>query len=278
MAKKETKAVATVQGAVPAMRDEEQCWGAENIDANDVLIPKLLLMQGLSDFVAQGKANIGDYVKSTTGEIVAQRGDKVVFVPISTSKHWRIMEEEGGRYQWRRNEEWTPDNANAEMQWVENGTNWRRDRTLSFFVLLAKDIKKERDALEAMASTGEMQEGDNVLIPCQLQFVRTSYNTGKQLITEFAKAKKFRKPPAAWMYALSARQEKNDQGIYQVMELESAGLTDPRDLTVAYEWYKTITHSNVAVHEADAPVTVSEEEPPPPSAEVATDDGKEVPF
>jgi len=247
-------------------------WGCEDIDPNDVLIPKLLLMQGLSDFVSQGKANIGDIVKSVDGQVVAPRGEKLAFIPLNTFKSWRIMEKEGDRFEWRKNEPWTAENEHRDLQWTELGNEWRADRTLNFYVLLVQDLKKEREAMAEIAKGGAIPDGDVVVIPCLLQFIRSSYNTGRQLLTEFAKAKKFKCPPASWTFNLFSETQTKDKTTYHVFSVERAGVTSKEDLAVAYEWYQTIATKDIKVHEASE-VEASSEEPPPAEYEPGAEEG-----
>jgi hypothetical protein len=176
MAKKEEKAVATTEkpGALANAEEFNSSWGTD-YDTNDVLIPRLLLMQGLSDMVQDGTANVGDIVRSLDKVVLAPRGEKLKFIPICHDKGWRIGEKVGDRFEWRRNEPWNPENANRPLAWQEKGTEWRADRTLNFFILLVDGLEKERKALEALNKGKEPSAGLHVALPCQLQFQRTSY-------------------------------------------------------------------------------------------------------
>ena len=98
--------------------------------------------------------------------------------------------------------------------------------------------------------------------------MRSSYNAGKVLVTEFAKARKFRKPPAAWRYRLSSEQVKKDKNVYQIFTVENAGVTTQHDLQTAYEWYQTISAGNVEVHEASVEAAAEENEAAEPAAPV----------
>jgi hypothetical protein len=180
-----------------------------------------------------------------------------------TSKSWRIMEEEGGRFEFRRNEALTADNKHRELEWIENGSNWRADRCLNFYCMLPKDIENEKEAV-AMLAEGKTPDKVNVLTPCMLQFTRTSYNSGKRLITHFAMARQLRKPPAAWYFKLGAKMQENDKGKFGVFNIEDGGLTNQDHLAKCREWYEIIKSSEVRNHEAD---TAEETEQPTPASE-----------
>jgi len=248
--KSEKKGLVKREETLPSTELHEGDWGSEGMQASDVLIPKLLLMQGQSDLVNAGKATAGDIVKSTTGEVVASRGEPLAIIPIMTSKSWRIMEAEGQRFEFRRMEEWTVENDKRVLEWEEKGTKWRADRTLNFYVMLPKDIVAEREVF-AMLDKGQTPENVSILTPCLLQFVRTSYNAGKKLITHFAMARQFRRPPAAWWLNLSSDATKNDQGHYYVFNVEAGGLTAIEDLRKCREWYDIIRATDVKIHEPE---------------------------
>ncbi len=239
IAKKETNALTTPTN--------NAAWGAENVDASDVVIPKLLLMQGQSEFVAEGKARLGDIVRSTTGEVLGNAKEGVQVIPLMTFKTWTILEKVGGRFEFRSVEPITADNCNAPLEWVVEGAPWRRDRCLNFYVLLPSDIKREAAALENLNKTGAFPDPKDALLPCVLSFRRTSYSAGKTLSTHFLQAQSFNRPPAVSTFMLTSKMEKNDQGTFYVFEIANAGMTSPEDLNVCKRWYETITHSKVNV-------------------------------
>lgn len=243
IAKKETTALAKPVN--------HEAWGSENVDASDVTIPKLLLMQGQSEFVAEGKAKLGDIVRSTTGEILGGASKGVEVIPLMSFKTWTILEKVGNRFEFRRVEPINADNVNEDLEWFQDGIAWRRDRCLNFYVLLPADIKREAAALEKLSKTGAFPDPKDALLPCVLSFRRTSYGAGKSLSTHFLQAASFNRPPAVSTFTLSSKMEKNDQGTFYIFEVANSGMTAVADLAVCKKWYETITQTKVKVDDSD---------------------------
>jgi len=200
----------------------ESAWGSEDALTRDILIPRLLLMQGLSDFVAQEKATMGDVVDSTTGKVLANKTKSLSIIPIMTFSTWAIFEKVGAKLEWKRMEPMTPENQDWEWETEVNGVYQRRDQCLNFYVLLADQ------ALNPAA------------LPYVLSFRRTSYREGQKLATHFITSRRINRPPAATLYNLGCRKEQNDHGTYYTWTLEQGGATDPKAVNVAYSWYQTI--------------------------------------
>src|SRR4051794_30344857 len=94
--KKETKPMAEQSKALElkkptAVAAPMSLEGMEGIDASDILIPKLLLMQGLSELVAEGKFQMGDIVNSVTQAKLGDKTKSIEFIPIATFKTWVVM-------------------------------------------------------------------------------------------------------------------------------------------------------------------------------------------
>lgn len=246
LAKKETTAVSTELVS--------SSWGSEGVDAQDILIPKILLMQGLSEYVADGKVQMGDIVLSTNGRKLGGKDKALTFIPICTFKTWVNSEKVGQKYEFRGTEPITPENSDLPLEWQQQGAMWRRDRCLNFYVLLPEDIEREKQAIEK-ASKGDLPDPDDALLPCVLTFRRTSYGTGKELSTHFSKCAHFKVPPAVSMFNLLSEKVQNDQGTFYVFKLEKAGKTDTHHIQAARQWYEIITKAKVKV---DEPAVVDE--------------------
>lgn len=258
---KETRksaAIAAKEGASVAIPKElGGTWGSEGASTEDLLVPRILLAQGLSKYVTAGKAAIGDIVRSTDHAVLAKRGETVEFIPLGTFKQWRIMANVGGKWKFKRIEPVTPENINSDWEWEENGELYRRDNVLNFYVILPEDLSKETKAREALAK-GELPDPDDVVLPYTLSFTRTSYTTGKMLSTHFQKAKHLGVPPAITVFNLSTTIETNDDGSFTVAHVEKSRKTEANELAFAKRWHDTIRSSNVTVDEEEAVDTEGE--------------------
>jgi hypothetical protein len=119
---------------LPAMPEVTGAWGTEGTNAQNILIPKLLLKQPISEEVVAGEMQAGCIVKSTTKEVVMEKDGTLDFIPISTFDTWVISEKVGNKFEFRRIEDVTPENQRAEWTWQENGTEWRRDYNINYYV------------------------------------------------------------------------------------------------------------------------------------------------
>jgi hypothetical protein len=251
-------------GALAIPEELRGPWGAaSDVDTSDVLIPKLLLMQGLSKLVAEGDAAQGEIIRSTTGKALAKKGEAVDFIPLMTYKTWVLEEKVGSKYEYRRVEPMTAANKDLPLEFVDGANQWRRNRCLNFYVLLPQDISKEAAALKA-AAAGDLPDPEDALLPCVLSFRRTSYNAGKILATHFKKAEHFKVTPAVTVFKLSSTVEKNELGTFHAFTVEPGRKATVEELTVAKRWFDTLQKVQVKVDEPEvdeAPVAeVSEQD------------------
>lgn len=261
--KKETTAVALPD-------DLKGSWGSENIDSADIVIPRLLLMQGMSEHVSAGKAKLGDIIKSTTVEVLGGKDKPVKIIPLISTKTWTISEKVGNKFEFRSIEPVSLNNSSLPLEWQQGNTTWRRDKCLDFFVLLSDDVAKERKALDKLKA-GDIPDVADALLPCHLSFRRTSYNSGKTLATHFSVAGRFNLPPASTIFNLTSEVTKNDQGTFAIFEIKSAGKTSIDDLMVAKKWYDILA-------KAKSNVVIDQETVPVETATRVDVNGEEIPF
>jgi hypothetical protein len=62
----------------------------QEIDIDDVSMPRVLIMQSQSKAVATGDFKAGDFVSSDTEELICGKGEPLKFVPIRYTKMYRI--------------------------------------------------------------------------------------------------------------------------------------------------------------------------------------------
>lgn len=101
MAAKKKQEVAKVEdGGLPAyLQDYQGATGAEGIDNEDVTIPRIKLAQGTTPEVKAGEIKEGALFLNVTGEVLAEPGEVLKFVPIVQGKEfilWKDQNYEGG--------------------------------------------------------------------------------------------------------------------------------------------------------------------------------------
>ena len=239
---------------------------------SDVLIPMVLLMQGLSELVAEGKAVMGDFVRSTNGEKIGSHKDPIEFIPLATKNFWAIMEKVGQKFEFRkmipRRAVVTTDDARAEVAKIETdkedenlpwefqfrGTQWKRVKLLNVFALLPKDIKAFEIEVKKAKETGEMPDLDKTLMPVVIPFRNTSFNAGRKVATHFTKAAAMAHlgaKPHGFALQLSAYQDKNDKGTFYVYDVGNTRRLAKDELAYAEQWLTVLGQGQAKIHEAD---------------------------
>lgn len=229
--------------------------GGEEILSSNVVIPKLLLMQALSDFVVEKTAESGDFIRQSTREKVGNFKEGVELIPLTFTNIWILKEKIGNKFEWRGMEPMTAANQDLPWNFEKNGGQWTRTKCLNVYALLPKDIKGEMAELEK-AKNGEMPDPDKALLPVVIQFRVTSFPAGKDVVTQFAKAKKFGLPGYVSTLKLSAYLEKNDQGSFYVMDVKTAGPTPKEYHATCEYWKKLIASGKTQLDVSDETETV----------------------
>lgn len=225
VAKKKTTAV-SVFAATPNE-------GVE-FDTSDILIPKILLMQGSSKLVGAGKAQIGDMVNSVTNEKLGDKTKGILFAPINTYKTMTVMKLKGGQFVFDKSEPWTPAHATRAFEETINGEQFKNYPTLNFFVMLDSELKK----------AGAM--------PCLISFKSTSLKAGKKVINHFATATEIGQKPCSGMLTLTCKLENNKQGQpYHAFDISFSGDTPAEYGPKLLRWEALLKQQTVKVDNAE---------------------------
>ena len=243
VAKKETTAVA-VQPSTPQ----------ETVLRSDVIIPKVLLMQGLSEMVTERKAMMGDMVRSTTGEKLGDDKSPLEIIPLTFKNTWVLQEQVAGKFEYRGIEPRTAANEGLEWDFVKNGAKWKRVKSIELFALLPADVDAELAEIAKFEKTGEMPDLNKTLLPVVISFRSTSYTAGKSVVTHFTKAAgmaKYGVKAHGFTLSVKCRPEKNDKGSYFVWDVAQGKKVSPKAYERAEEWYSVISaDQNLKVDEA----------------------------
>lgn len=212
----------------------EGSWGSEGIESKDLMIPKLLLMQGLSQLVSSGDASTGDIINSLTKQVLGTKAKGVEVIPIMAQKSWVYYEKKGDKFNYVRVEEYTAANSDRPMEGkTPEGVDYRYDRSFDMYGLIASEAKS--------AST----------LPFMVSFRRTSYTTGRKIVTFFKQCEMAKRPPASKTIILTAQIKKNDLGTFFAYDMAEGRPTDKFELAKAYEWYKLIKRGSHHVDDSD---------------------------
>lgn len=234
---KKTQSKALVQKPTNSITADSQdinnSWGAEEATSADIIIPKLLLMHGLSKEVAAGNKLQGDLIRSTTLETLSKKGDKIQVIPFIMTKTWRISDITEQPPRWKRDEVWNASNDALEWEFVgEDGKKMRRDKAYNFYAMVTSDIDK------------------GGAFPIRLQFLRTSSQAGRAMADHFAKCRMFNKPPAGQMWDISSELVTGAKPYFKFNAAPSTATSAPH-LIETKNWFDMIKGAGSQVKEHD---------------------------
>jgi hypothetical protein len=240
-AAEETKAMATTQSMSPMEIQAANAVNQSEIVASDVLVPRLLLMQGTSPFVTGRKAQLGDMVRSTTGEILGNPDKPVDLIPLKMVNSWIMFEtaKSAGTTQpaFRgqeprgavRNAQGIITGSNEDLPWdyTENGKEMFRRKAITLYALVPSDVEKYNKELQTALETGEAPDLTKTVLPIVLTFQSTSFkHAGKKCASFFNSVRvnaakmsgKMTIAPFQYMLTLSCREEKKGTNVWYVYD------------------------------------------------------------
>lgn len=232
--------------AVAVQELANMSWDDDVVEAKDIRIPRLLLMQQMSELVSLRKAQAGDIVNSITEEKVADEKSPLLIVPIYTFKTWTIHHKVNGKFEYLKQEDYTPANANRPREESIGGVDYQNVETINLLGMRESDL----DAADA--------------IPVLLSFRMTSYACGKDVLTLKTNAARINKPFSTYTIKLTPTFVKNDKGNFFVFKFSGAYPTKnfENHVQTLYTWNQTFKagKAQVAPEEAEAPAMNTEQE------------------
>lgn len=220
------------------------------VEAADIQIPKILLMQGLSDFVTEQRAGLGDLVDSLTAEKLGDSKKPVNVIPICMWKDYVIMEKRGQKYEFK---EFKPYN--------EDTQHWREFENREFTD--EKGIPHQRNFRMNFAVLLEREAGELGAFPHVISFQRTSLKAGKNFANFFLKAQTKGQKPWFFTLGVGAKIEKNELGSYYIPTVATAKETQDFDQVneTCRTWEAIFTQGSAKIDERDSQSTAEAGEP-----------------
>ena len=215
-------------------------WGSQELSSQDIVIPRLLIMQGMSEMVTEGKAKFGDIIDNLEEAVVGSFDTPVEIIPFKLERVWRVQKAAGKGELIRTipivsNPE-SPD-FNDNMPYddadKETGEAIRNFRAFRYYVVLAKDV----------------EEGTFTL-PYMVEFKSTSLKAGKKLATTmYTKNRAAGLSPAARVFELSLSKQSNDNGTFAVFDVKATRASNKDEQSHAFDWFKQLGGGNFKVSE-----------------------------
>lgn len=226
--------------ALAALPDEVKAgnWGAiEEMEATDLLVPKIYHQQAMSKFVADGLARPGDFCDSLTGQVLATKDSKLEIIVFGSFKTMVISKQEGsGKWELDRIVTIVPENAKefASKPLTEeiNGEQFKNNLQYNFYCLIPTLINE---------------------LPYVISLGGTKTKAARKLNTMLYKLNQLHRPGASVVFELSSRTEKNDQGSWYGLEITQGRPATAPELLRAHAWHlKSKSQKFVVVEEETA--------------------------
>lgn len=209
----------------------EGAWGAENITAEDMIMPRMLLMQPMSDFVTSGVTKMGAIIDSLNKtKTLADEKKHVEVLVFGNFKTWVEYHNE----EYHQTLTWGPENANLKYEEAIGNIAVTRDLVQNYYVLDVNDVK------------------DNKTFPYVISFKRTSFRAGKEIGAHLMKLTKQGKNSASIVFQIKSSKQTNDKGTFFTFEVEAGRDTTRAEQQAAFDWYKILQTSKHAI-KVDAP-------------------------
>lgn len=235
--KKETQAVTSAFA--------KKAHQTSQVDRADILLPKLLLMQGPSALVADELAQMGDIVNSVTSSVLGGKEKALAFIPLFHFKDLAKFEiKDGEKPKFLSLHPWTKETATWPWDEVVGGKKIKNIARLNFYVLL------ESEADKATA------------LPYLLSFSSTSYQNGKKLTTHFAQADMAGLQACSMTFNLNSKKEKNDKGTYYIFDISPKSETNEKYLPKIEFWWDILAKGLYQVDETDLETEATAGAPP----------------
>lgn len=213
-----------------ALAPAEQASFVNDLDASDIIIPKVLLMQAISQLVEQDKAKQGDFVHSLDEVVVGSKeSSPVEFIVLGMFKTLQTFENNN----YIKTEALTPENSSLPWEEVSAGIKINRTKTMNYYVIRPDDVE------------------NMTVFPMVLTFKRTSLKGGKKLATKLMILHEFGAASYAKTFNLVAKSEEGEKGKYYVMDVIDGRKSTDVEISQAVKWSERLKTDNVQVHETE---------------------------
>ena len=210
----------------------EGAWGTEGVLSNDLILPRLMLMQALSGFVSDENigAKAGEIRDSIEGRLLGSAKAPVKIIPFFNTTTWVVSKEENGKFEFHKVEP-RREGERREYEEIINNEKYHNSACIKIYCLVYDDLK-----------TG-------MVTPYEVSFKSYSFkHAGRSFAQLASKLKANGKPLASAVFELGAGKEENAKGQFFCYTLGFAKdekgqvmMTTQEELAQAYAQYKQIS-------------------------------------
>lgn len=238
--------VTVFEGAAPLMH--------ETMLASDMIIPRIVVLQGQSKLVTSGQGKVGDMVFSSTGrKLTDPLSGMINIIPLTYRSTWVHCVKKGTKFVWESEEERNASNETAIYpERNHQGLEYQHNRNFDVFALLESDIVASIEA----EKTGEI-DIDRIVMPVLISFRRSNYHAGKSLVNFFqrvqAAQKRFNVAPFHYTKELGSfisSKDDNNFGIFVTNEASGKLSAHPYGKEIvaqANAWYSQVARGAIKV-------------------------------
>ncbi len=233
---KNTPAVQEDTSLVASNQDLAAQYAEEDVSSSDMLISRILLMQGQSKIVEEEKAKAGQIVGSLEADLLADMGKTLEIIPFHRYKSFRLFKERegGGKPVFVMEKPYDKETIgweNQKLREVEiDGQKLMCFITWNYYVLLTNEI---------------------AALPRLLSFSSTNFKVGKKLTTFSVEAKKAGLPLPFKTYILGQEKSSNEKGNWFIYTVAKGRKTEKAELDHITGWVSMVKAGSVKVHEDD---------------------------
>ena len=227
-----SKEIAKSKENLPAELTAAGAFGDETVSAKELVLGKILAMQGLSQLVTDGIAKFGEIRESLDGKLLGDLDKPVHLIVFKREMTWVEFDTSSGERVFKTIIPVTP--QNEDLPWKDEENEIERDYCYNFYCLLPGDI------------------AGGAAMPLVLSLRRTSTKAGQRLSTlMYVSNKKAGLPPPYFTVMLSGKKVSAENKNYVVMNITKDRVASKEEMLEALEWYKTLATKSHKTDDSD---------------------------
>lgn len=227
LAKKEETAIAAAQ--------DFGVWGEETVGQDDVLIPRIILMQPMNDEVTAGKVKMGDLYDNVNDIVVGGFDQPVAFLPFYHKVMWQRYKLTSG---------------GGKPEYIDTLDDPQKTKQLPFIEDHPDGYQIKNVRVSKFMGFLRNEDGEISSLPCEISFKSSSSKAGKKLFTQmYVTNKAARLVPCAYWISVETRRESNDSGTYAVMDVRKSTSASAEEIQQCVEWFHAVKNNEVQIKE-----------------------------
>ena len=204
------------------------------VRTENIMIPKLLLMQPGSQFVADEKAKAGQIVESLGQTVLCEKGGSLEIIPFKMVETWvRYKMINPTTREFYEQVPLTAENATLPWEHQVDGFTVRNFDTLNYYCVIPEQL-----------AAGEF-------MPLVVSFKSSNLKAGKTLETYRAKLADFGLPLCFKSFFLSTSQQEKDGNRWYTFSVTEGRKTEDSELDQIRPWMNRVKEAAVVVDDSD---------------------------